>query len=135
MDRRTLIRAAAGGVVAPPFVVIAQSTTKIHRIGVLVSGTVNSPGSLTDALRDYRWLVGRLNAELNKIFASAEARPSVTRIPGSSHFRDVQRRDDVHTMRTRPEPKPRRSRRAARQLADPRGYSLFLCARNGIDHK
>jgi len=59
MDRRTFISAAAGGLIAPPFAAMAQQAAKIRRIGVLLSGTITSPGSLTDALRTYGWMEGQ----------------------------------------------------------------------------
>ena len=59
MDRRTFISAAAGSLIAPPFAAMAQQAAKIRRIGVLLSGTITSPGSLTDALRTYGWMEGQ----------------------------------------------------------------------------
>jgi putative ABC transport system substrate-binding protein len=59
MDRRTFICAAAGSLIAPPFAAMAQQAAKIRRIGVLVSGNITSPGSLTDALRNYGWMEGQ----------------------------------------------------------------------------
>jgi putative ABC transport system substrate-binding protein len=59
MDRRTFISAAAGSLIAPPFAAMAQQAAKIRRIGVLMSGTITSPGSLTNALRTYGWMEGQ----------------------------------------------------------------------------
>jgi putative ABC transport system substrate-binding protein len=59
MDRRTFVSAAAGSLIAPPFAAMAQQAAKIRRIGVLLSGTITSPGSLTDALRTYGWMEGQ----------------------------------------------------------------------------
>lgn len=58
MDRRTFIIAAAGSLIAPTFAV-AQQAPKSRQIGVLLSGTINNPGSLTDALRNYGWVEGQ----------------------------------------------------------------------------
>jgi putative ABC transport system substrate-binding protein len=59
MDRRTFVSAAAGSLIAPPFAAMAQQAAKIRRIGVLLSGTITSPGALTDALRNYGWTEGQ----------------------------------------------------------------------------
>ena len=59
MDRRAFICSIAGGVIAAPLAVYAQSTGKTWRIGFLREGRAPLAPSYLEALRKLDWVGGR----------------------------------------------------------------------------
>jgi len=57
--RRSLIALIAGGLLASPLIVHAQTAEKVYRIGWLRSGMEPIPKPFWDAMREFGWIEGR----------------------------------------------------------------------------
>ena len=78
MDRRTIIRAVAGGLVAVPLLADAQKPVKVHRVAFLINGSVGSIyDDFQECLRDLGYIAGK-----NIVFERRFADDKPERLPG-----------------------------------------------------